>query len=104
LLTLAGLTTAAGAEGVFARFQLVEPADAPWFAKVSGYIHNAPWRLPDAVWPTNADHEASLRVPAGQFSPWFDLGAHAGKRLQPIACSSGPRDSATNARQSGGGG
>ena len=81
LLTLAGLTTAAGADGVFARFQLVEPADAPWFAKVSGYIHNAPWRLPDAVWPTNADHEANLRVPAGEFSPWFDLGVYAGKRL-----------------------
>src|SRR2546428_1370578 len=69
------------ADGVFVRFQLVEPADTTWFVKLSGYIHNDPWHLPDAVWPAGADKDAAKRVAPAEFSPWFDLGTHAGKKL-----------------------
>lgn len=79
-LTLAA-ASASAAEGVFVRFQLVEPAEKPWFVKLGGYIHNDPWYLPDAVWPLRADKDATRRLAPGQFSPWFDLGTHAGKRL-----------------------
>src|SRR5438105_9105092 len=68
-------------DDVFVRFQLLAPADAPWFVKVGGYIHNDPWHLPDAKWPKDADKNLSKRVAPGEFSAWFDLGAHAGKRL-----------------------
>src|SRR5947207_13008929 len=68
-------------DGVFVRFQLLAPTDAPWFVKVGGYIHNDPWHLPDAKWPKDADKNLSKRVAPGEFSGWFDLGAHAGKRL-----------------------
>ena len=72
---------AAAADGVFVRFQLAEPAGAPWFVKLSGYIHQDPWHLPDAIWPAGADQDPAKRVPGGEFSSWFDLGTHAGKRL-----------------------
>jgi len=36
---------------------------------------------PAAVWPKSADKDARSRIASGQFTPWFDLGAHAGKRL-----------------------
>ena len=36
LFCLAFLSRAAAADGVFVRFQLVEPADAPWFLKLNG--------------------------------------------------------------------
>jgi hypothetical protein len=65
----------AGADGVFVRFQLVEPATTNWCVQLGGYIHNGePWYLPATNWPT-------ARVAPGQFSPWFDLGTYAGKRL-----------------------
>ncbi|MBN2507738.1 MAG: hypothetical protein JXQ71_13700 [Verrucomicrobia bacterium] len=72
---------AAAADGVFVRFQMVEPAAATWFVKLGGYIHNDPWHLPEAVWPDGARTDPSKRLASGQFSPWFDLGAHAGQRL-----------------------
>jgi hypothetical protein len=80
-LAIFGTSPASGAEGVFVRFQLVEPSEQPWFVKLGGYIHNEPWHLPNAVWPTGADSEPAHRVAPGQFSPWFDLGSHAGKKL-----------------------
>jgi hypothetical protein len=46
LITLFCLTLASGsaaaADGVFVRFQLVEPAEKPWYVKLGGYIHNDP--------------------------------------------------------------
>jgi hypothetical protein len=82
LLCLALLArTAVAADGVFVRLQLVQPAEAAWFVKLSGYIHRDPWHLPDAVWPAGADQDDTKRVPGGEFSPWFDLGTHAGKKL-----------------------
>src|SRR5262249_3955011 len=73
--------TAWSGDGVFLRLRLDEPADAAWYVKLSGYIHNDPWRLPDAVWPAGADRDPNKRVPPREFSPWFDLGTHAGKKL-----------------------
>jgi hypothetical protein len=81
LWLMAAPSPAAEPEGVFVRFQWVEPSPTAWFVRLSGYIHNDPWRLPDAVWPAGADKDAAKRVGAGEFSPWFDLRAHAGKRL-----------------------
>jgi hypothetical protein len=72
---------ASAADGVFVRFQLLQPAGTNWFVKLGGYIHNDPWYLPDAVWPAGADKEPAKRTAPGQFTPWFDLGQHAGKRL-----------------------
>lgn len=69
------------ADGVFVRIKLTEPADHPWFVKLGGYIHNDPWQLPSAVWPADADKDASKRVAPGQFSPWFDLVTHAAGKL-----------------------
>lgn len=69
------------ADGVFVRIQLAEPAATSWYARVGGFIHRDPWYLPNAVWPAGADKDASLRVPAGAASPWFDLGTHAGGKL-----------------------
>jgi hypothetical protein len=82
LISLAALMTgSAFADGVFVRFRLLEPEGTPWFVKLGGYIHNDPWQLPEAVWPEGAARDPARRVPAGQSSPWFDLGTHAGKRL-----------------------
>jgi len=69
------------AEGVFVRIQLADRPDTSWFVKLGGYIHNEPWRMPDAVWPSEANNDATRRLKGGEASPWFDLGAHAGKRL-----------------------
>ena len=79
-LTLLG-PAAVAADGVFVRFRLVEPTNAAWYVKLGGYIHNDPWYLPEAMWPAGADTNAAKRVAAGQVSPWFDLGGHAGKLL-----------------------
>lgn len=67
--------------GVYVRFGLTEPADAPWFVRLGGYIHNEPWHLPAAVWPAGADRDAAKRLPGGGVSEWFDLGGHCGARL-----------------------
>lgn len=63
------------------RFKLVEPADTTYYVKLAGYIHAPPWYLPDAVWPEAADKDAAKRVASGEFTPWFDLGKHAGDRM-----------------------
>jgi hypothetical protein len=60
------------------RFKLVEPAGTTFYVKLAGYIHVPPWYLPAAVWPEKADADADKRVAAGEFTPWFDLGKHAG--------------------------
>ena len=72
---------ACAADGVFVRFRLLEPADATWYVTLGGYIHNDPWYLSEAVWPIGADKSLEKRVPGGEASAWFDLGAHAGTRL-----------------------
>src|SRR5262245_35448652 len=75
------ITPATAAEGVFVRFRFAGSEGAAWFVKIGGTIHNDPWHLPGAVWPADADRDATKRVAAGEFSPWFNLGAHAGRRL-----------------------
>jgi hypothetical protein len=80
-LFLAGNPRVSGADGVFVRFQVVEPAKTTWYVKVGGYIHNEPWYLAEAIWPTGADTSEAKRLHSGEFSPWFDLGTHAGPRL-----------------------
>ncbi|HEY0456605.1 MAG TPA: hypothetical protein VGE41_09540 [Verrucomicrobiae bacterium] len=74
-------TFARAVDSVFFRVQLAEPADAPWYLKIGGYIHVDPWHMPDAVWPAKADKDQKQRIAPGQFSPWFDLSTHAGKKL-----------------------
>ncbi len=68
-------------DGVFLRFKLVEPTDRACIIRLGGYIHNEPWYLPKAVLPAGADKDRTLRVQAGQWSPWLDLKTHAGKLL-----------------------
>ena len=75
------LRTSGAADGLFVRFQLVEPAQTPWFVKLGGYIHKEPWYLPAAVCPAGADKDPAKRTPPGQPGPWFDLGAHGGDKL-----------------------
>ena len=62
-LQAAGRAESPASEGVFVRFRLKEPSDAPWFVRLGGYIHNEPWYLPAAVWPAGADRDASKRLP-----------------------------------------
>src|SRR3954462_6432581 len=81
LLSFLFLSPAGAADGVFVRFQLVEPPPVPWYVRLGGYIHNDPWHLPDAVWPAGADKDARKRIAPGQPSEWFDLGSHAGRKL-----------------------
>src|SRR5881394_1460510 len=81
LLSFLFLSPAGAADGVFVRFQLVEPPPVPWFVRLGGYIHNDPWHLPDAVWPAGGDKDPKKRIQPGQPSEWFDLAAHAGKKL-----------------------
>jgi len=80
-LGLAGSSRVSGGDGVFVRFQVVEPAKSAWYVKLGGYIHNEPWYLPEAIWPMGADSSEAKRLQGEEFSPWFDLGAHAGQRL-----------------------
>src|SRR5947208_4333908 len=81
IASLVFLTSGRAADGVFIRFNLAEKAPAPWFVRLGGYIHNDPWHLPDAVWPAGADKDPKKRIQPGQPSEWFDLAAHAGKKL-----------------------
>ncbi|MEI7837893.1 MAG: discoidin domain-containing protein, partial [Planctomycetota bacterium] len=60
------------------RFKLVEPTGTTYYVNLGGYIHNPPWYIPRAVWPENADKDAAQRIASGEFTPWFDLGKHAG--------------------------
>jgi hypothetical protein len=68
-------------DGVFVRFQLVEPKGGKYHVALGGYIHRDPWYLPAAVVPPGADKDAAKQVAAGEFTPWFDLRKHAGARL-----------------------
>jgi hypothetical protein len=81
LLFLMHLSLASAADGVFVRFKLEDPAGKPWFVNLAGYIHYDPWQLPGAIVPPGADKDESKRVGPGQFSPWFDIAAHAGSKL-----------------------
>jgi hypothetical protein len=72
---------AAAADGVFVRFRMDEPKDAQFHVKLGGFIHEPNWTLPSAIIRPDAGNERATRVPAGQFTPWFDLAAHAGKSL-----------------------
>ena len=78
---LAAPLRAADQAGVFVRFRLIEPPAITYFVRLGGYIHRAPWYLPRAVLPEGADRDATRRISSGEFTPWFDLKRHAGKRL-----------------------
>lgn len=76
-----GGARSAQATGVHVRFKMVAPADSSWYVRLGGYIHVSPWYLPRTVWPEKADKRQAARLSSGQFSAWFDLGSHAGKKL-----------------------
>ncbi len=80
-LLLLLVTASAAADGVFVRFRLTEPRKAEYYVRLAGYIHKSPWYLPRTVLPEGADREAEKRLPAGQFTDWFDLKKHAGDLL-----------------------
>src|SRR5918997_243869 len=46
-----------------------------------GFIHQPNWQLPGATVPAGAEKKDGPRVASGEFTPWFDLAAHAGKHL-----------------------
>jgi len=71
----------AAADGVLVRFRLNQPERAHFFVRIGGYIHEPNWSLPSAEIPIGANKEPAARLASGEFTPWFDLGAHAGKRL-----------------------
>lgn len=81
VLIQSALLPAAAADGVFVRFQLLAPSNTTWYAKLGGYIHNDPWYLAETSWPDRAGREPKNRLASGETTPWFDLGAHAGKHL-----------------------
>ena len=72
---------AAAADGLYVRFKLIEPGETEYHVRLGGFIHKSPWRLPQAVVPAGADGRAEKRTASGEFTPWFDLGKHAGDRL-----------------------
>jgi hypothetical protein len=72
---------AVAGDGVFVRFRLHEPEKSKYYVKLSGCIHQANWYLPTADIPAAAEKALHMRVPADEFTEWFDLGAHAGKNL-----------------------
>jgi hypothetical protein len=74
---------AVASDGVFVRFRLSQPEKSKYYVKLSGCIHQANWSLPGADIPATAEKELRTRVPAGEFTEWFDLAAHAGKNLHP---------------------
>ncbi len=73
---LAASSTAAGTDGVFVRFRLNEPKAAKYYVKVAGYVHEPNWYLPTATLPAGAEQKRE-RLPAGEFTAWFDLAKHA---------------------------
>src|SRR4051812_44261232 len=70
-------------DGVFVRFRLRAAGPATYHVVLGGYVHQPNWSLPGAVVPAGADKPGGPRVAAGEFTPWFDLRAHAGKSLHP---------------------
>lgn len=81
LLASLAAPPAAADDGVFVRVRLVEPTAAPYAVRFGGYIHKVPWYLKKAVVPAGADRDKTKRIPAGQWTPWLDLGALNGTLL-----------------------
>jgi hypothetical protein len=71
----------AAEDGVFVRFRMIQPEGTHYYVKLGGHIHVPNWGLPGATIPADADKKVELRLPAGQFTEWFDLKKHAGKGL-----------------------
>src|ERR1019366_6723775 len=63
------------------RFKLIEPAQTSYYIDVRGFVHVPPWRLPNAILPAGADKDHSKRFVTGEFTPWHDYKAQAGKKL-----------------------
>ncbi len=76
-------------DGVFVRFQLVEPAGATWHVVLGGYIHHPPWYLKAATLPEGVAKDRTKALAAGAFTEWFDLKAHNGKLLHGRANRAG---------------
>jgi hypothetical protein len=82
LLVAVSLSCAdAKADGVFVRFQLLEPKDTAYFVRLGGFIHKSPWYLPRTTIPEGADKDAGRRLESREFTDWFDLVRHAEGRL-----------------------
>jgi len=81
ILVPANPGTAGAARDVYVRFQMLEPAGSRYHVRLGGYIHRSPWYLPRALWPEGADKNPERRVAAGEFTPWFNFGRHAGELL-----------------------
>ena len=81
LAMLSTLVAVPASDGVFVRFKLGQPRQGTYYVRLAGHIHNSPWHLPRAVIPAGADKVPVTRISAGQFTPWFDLGKHAGDHL-----------------------
>ena len=80
-LTLSTCGLAAEHDGVFLRVRMLQPTNAHYHVKLGGYIHSEPWHLPEATIPAGAEKGDASRIPAGEWTDWFDLKGHAGKRL-----------------------
>ncbi|NQU12187.1 hypothetical protein HQ590_15440, partial [bacterium] len=76
-----GATTRATAAGVYVRFKMIEPAETTYYVQVRGFLHTTPWYLPELVVPEKAKQDEAQRTAAGQFTPWFDVGAWASNKL-----------------------
>jgi hypothetical protein len=81
LLAAMTLSAASAENGVFVRFNLLEPAETSYYVQIEGHIHVEPWVLPGAVWPAGADKDRTKRVGSGTAPDWFDLGKYAGPKL-----------------------
>jgi len=75
------LPAAAGAGELFVRFKMVEPVESPYYVRIAGYIHKAPWYFPKTVWPEGSDKNANKRPLAGKFTPWMNFSKYAGKYM-----------------------
>jgi len=84
-LSLAGLLLlgihAFAEDGVFARFKLLEPAEAKYYINIGGRIHASPWSLPGVTFPANASADPTRRFRAGDYTGWFDVKNYAGELL-----------------------
>ncbi|NQU11430.1 hypothetical protein HQ590_11605 [bacterium] len=89
-LTLVGVGLLAGLlwpalvcadDGVFCRFKVIEPAEGTYYVDIRGFVHVPPWRVPSVILPAEANKDRTKRFVAGQFTPWHDYKAQAGKLL-----------------------
>lgn len=71
ILSIAAATVTRGADGVYVRFQVPEPAGQEWKLRLGGYIHKEPWYLP----------ESTAAVPSAGWSAWVDVRAWCGAKL-----------------------